>query len=464
MIMVLSPATQRMMALLGAALLLLGAVAIPEWMLRLVPLLFLGVAALALYQFPRALAAVLVLTCAFGLDIQMEVTLGIGESWGAAGLKLIPFALAGALVLRYGPTREINWPFLTFIAIAGISLVVLPIGRIATNADMIRSFIGSSAPFVLGFALAPRKVWTLLIRGAAVVPIISAGTSFLTGLVGIWYPFDIGGRFQGMHSPPFLAGFCVTAIFAATLEYLRGFRMIWLLVAGLDLAILMLTQARAPLIAVGLFLGIVFLFSGREIFPLRRKVDLVMGGMVPGLIALGPAIYYAMHRIANMASDMSGRDIIWPYFLDAIQARPLFGFGLGAGKLIVNPEDPMIRLLGSNAAHNEYLRLSVDAGIIGCAAIFLSIIVWIWTGSSKSPPADRLVLRAGLIAALLHSGFDNTLIASTALMQFSFFAAAMARGRVDQREAAARRSRHRRHDLPLDEGGMSAASARQARA
>ncbi|HEY0420890.1 MAG TPA: O-antigen ligase family protein [Acetobacteraceae bacterium] len=440
----LSPATQRVIALLGAAFILIGAVAMPERMLQLVPLMVLGLAALAFYQFPRALALVLILCCGLGLDIQTSMAAGIGGSLGAALVKTVPFAMAGALLLRYGPTSDINWPFLTFIAIAGLSIAILPMGRIATNADMVRSFIGSTAPFALGFVLAPRRVWTMLVRGAAVVPIISALVSVLTTAAGIWPWFDVGGRFQGMHTPPFLGGFCVTAIFAATLEYLRGFKLQWLIIGGLDLAILLLTQARAPLIAVALFLGIVFLFSNRQIFPLQRKVDLAMGGMIPGLLALGPAIYFAFDRIAGMSDNMSGRDIIWPYFIEAIEARPLFGFGLGAGKLIVNPEDPTIRLLGSNAAHNEYLRLSVDAGIIGCAAIFLSIILWVWSGANKAPPADRLVLRAALLAALLHSAFDNTLIASTAVIQFSFFAAALARGRDDLKRAAAARRQETR--------------------
>ncbi|MDO9707904.1 O-antigen ligase family protein [Paracraurococcus lichenis] len=456
----LSPATQRMMALLGAATLLLGAVLMPMKMMLLVPALVLGLLLLALYQFPRALAVLLVMTCALALDFQMDVTLNTGI--GAVLVKSVPFGIAAVLLLRYGPSREINWPFLTFTAIAGLSLAILPIGHVATNEDMLRSYIGSAAPFVLGFAVAPRRFWTLLIRGAALVPIISAVCSVPAMAIGFWTPFDIGGRFQGMHSPPFLAGFCVTAIFACLLEYLRGFRALWLVVAGLDLAILMLTQARAPLISVLLFLGLVFLLSGREIMPLRRKVDLVMGGVLPGLILLSPAIWYAMNRIRDMANDMSGRDIIWPYFLDAIEARPLFGFGLGAGKLIVNPEDPTIRLLGSSAAHNEYLRLSVDAGILGCAAIFLSIAAWVWIGSRRCPSSDRLVLRAALAAALLHSGFDNTLIASTALMQFSFFAAAMARGQADLRETSSRRSR-RRHESRLEEGAMSAVLARQGR-
>jgi hypothetical protein len=353
----LSAATQRMLALLGAAAILIGAVALPERMLQLVPVIVLGFAALALYQFPRALALVLILSCGLGLDIQTEMMGGIGGSVGAAAVKTIPFALAGVLLLRYGPAREVNWPFIAFLAVAGLSIAILPIGHIATEMDMLRTLIGSTAPFALGFVLAPRKLWTLMIRGAMVVPIISAVASGVTTLAGLWPSFDVGGRFQGMHIPPFLAGFCVTAIFAATLEYLRGFQLRWLVIGGIDLAILMLTQARAPLMAVALFLGLVFLLSGRHIFPLKRKVDLAIGGMVPGMLALGPALYFALDRVAGMSGDMSGRDIIWPYFLGAIRARPLFGFGLGAGKLIVNPEDPTIRLLGSNAAHNEYLRL-----------------------------------------------------------------------------------------------------------
>ena len=81
----------------------------------------------------------------------------------------------------------------------------------------------------------------------------------------------------------------------------------------------------------------------------------------------------------------------------------------------------------------------MEAGVIGCAAIFLSIIVWIWNGTRDARPVDRLVLRCALAAALLHSGFDNTLIASTAVMQFGFFAAALARARIESEQPQHRR-------------------------
>lgn len=44
------------------------------------------------------------------------------------------------------------------------------------------------------------------------------------------------------------------------------------------------------------------------------------------------------------------------------------------------------------------------------------------------------MIRAALAGALLHSGFNNTLIASTAVIQFSWFAAALARARLERQE------------------------------
>lgn len=442
-----SPAAQRLIAASGAVGLLFVALLEPEYLTYILPAAVAALAALAFYQYPVAMVGAMILMYGLALDIQLDVLTSTGRggggvaTLGATVVKIVPFALAGVLLLRYGLTNAINWPFMAFVAIAGLSLVVLPMGRIAGFGDMVRSFIGSTAPFVLGFALAPRRVWTAIIRGAALVPLISAVGSVFTEITGLYPMFGAFGRFQGLHSAPFLAGFCVTAIFASTLEYLRGFQLRWLLLGGVNLAIMLATQARAPFIAVALFLLLVFVLANRGVLPLKRKVDLVMGGMVPAVLLLGPALLYALERFTGMSENFSGRDIIWPYFLNAIEQRPLFGFGLGAGKLIVDPEDPTIKLLGSSAAHNEYLRLAVDAGIIGCAAIFLAIIIWIWNGTRRARPVDQLVLRCALVAALLHSGFDNTLIASTAVMQFCFFAAAIARARIEAGHQSSRGSR-----------------------
>jgi len=433
-----------LLVLLAITGILVAAVTAPEVALALLPAAAALMIALLFYEAPLLAVGLLAACYGLALDLQLDSLAGSGAgnigTLGAAVVKIIPFAIAAMLCMRFGFAPTINWPFLAFTLVAVVSLVVLPMGRVSTFGEMLRSFIGSTAPFVLAFAAAPRPVWSALCKAMVFVPLLSAGVGLLTGVAGIYPAFDDNWRFQGLHSPPFLAGFCVTAVFAATLEYLRGFKTRWLLLGGAALAVLLATQARAPLIAVALFLVLVFLLSSRRIFPIKRKVDLAMGGLLPAAVLLGPLAIFAADRFlgADDYAQFSGRDIIWPYFLDAIENRPLFGYGLGAGKLIVDPEDPQIRLIRSSAAHNEYLRLSVDAGIVGCATIFLSLVVWIWGGTRKALPTDRLVLRCALLAALVHSAFDNTLIASTAVIQFSWFAAALARARMERTDVPRR--------------------------
>jgi O-antigen ligase len=447
------------LGLLGITGLIFTAILEPQMALALMPAAAALLIAMLFYEAPVLAVGLLVASYGLALDLQLDLIAQAGGgavgTLGAAVVKIIPFAIAAMLCLRYGFAPTINWPFLAFTLIAAISLVVLPMGRVSTFGEMVRSFIGSTAPFILAFAAAPRPIWSALCKAVILVPLISAGVGMLTWVTGLYPAVDLNWRFQGLHSPPFLAGFCVTAVFAATLEYLRSFRAKWLILGGAALAVLLATQARAPLIAVAVFLLLVFALSDRRIFPLKRKVDLAMGGLLPAAVLLGPLVIIAAERFlgGDEYAKFSGRDVIWPYFLDAIETRPLFGYGLGAGKLIVDPEDPQIRLIRSNAAHNEYLRLSVDAGIIGCALIFLSIIAWIWAGTRKARPTDRLVLRCALLAALIHSGFDNTLIASTAVIQFTWFGAALARARME------RDDRPRRTDALRDALARRAAGA-----
>jgi O-antigen ligase len=431
------------LALASVTGLLMAAIVAPPMALALLPAVAALLVALLFYEAPVLAVALLAGCYGLALDLQLDILAASGAgggvgTLGAAVVKIIPFGIAAMLCLRHGIAPAINWPFLAFAVVATVSIAVLPIGRVSSFGEMARSFVGSTAPFVLAFAAAPRSFWSALCKAVVFVPLISAAVGLFVAAPISFHPaFDINWRFQGLHSAPFLAGFCTTAVFAATLEYLRGFKLRWLLLGGAALAVLLATQARAPMAAVTLFLLGILLLSGRHVLPAKRKLDLVMIGLVPAALLLGPLVVLALDRFlgGDQFSQFSGRDIIWPYFLQAIETRPLFGYGLGAGKLIVDPEDPQIRLIGSSAAHNEYLRIAVDAGIVGTVAVFGAIIAWVWGGTRGARPADRLVLRCALVAALLHAGFDNTLIASTAVIQFGWFTAALARARMERAEA-----------------------------
>src|SRR5215207_8337632 len=107
---VFSPALQRLVAAAGATGLLLVAVLEPEYMMVVLPAAVAAVAALAFYQFPMAMVAALTLTYGLALDIQLDLLAGGGGGGGALGalVKVLPFALAGVLVVRYGISDAVN--------------------------------------------------------------------------------------------------------------------------------------------------------------------------------------------------------------------------------------------------------------------------------------------------------------------------------------------------------------------
>ena len=101
-----SSAVQRLIAASGALALLLVAVLVPEYLMVLLPAAVAAFAALLFYQFPLAMVGAMVLTYGFGIDIKLDVpteTGGGGGSVAALGssvFRVVPFALAGLLVLR----------------------------------------------------------------------------------------------------------------------------------------------------------------------------------------------------------------------------------------------------------------------------------------------------------------------------------------------------------------------------
>jgi O-antigen ligase len=135
--------------------------------------------------------------------------------------------------------------------------------------------------------------------------------------------------------------------------------------------------------------------------------------------------------LSSEAGDLSGRDLIWPLFQDAWDASPWVGWGVGAGKVLV-PEDTMLaRLLGTTAAHNEYLRIGVDGGWLGLLLLIGLFVAWVIRHTRAMPRPDRWLMRLVLLAFAVHSYTDNTLIATTSSVLFAWMSAVFARGSIE---------------------------------
>ena len=182
---------------------------------------------------------------------------------------------------------------------------------------------------------------------------------------------------------------------------------------------------------VGLFLGVVLL--GGE-FSINRFIDSV-----------------------NTDDPTTGRSHFWAVTLDIIKAHPYVGTGLGAYGVIYTRYDTRNGLYRLEQAHNDYLQVLSDGGIIGAVLALSFVALLFWKAISRARSRDdfrrglALAAMSGCFAVLVHSFFDFTLhTTSNALLFLVLAALATLNGRVE--DAPARRKRRRSSSESNSEG------------
>ena len=128
--------------------------------------------------------------------------------------------------------------------------------------------------------------------------------------------------------------------------------------------------------------------------------------------------------------------MIWPLFEAAFRSSPWIGWGVGAGKVILPPNTGIGALIGTNAAHDEYLRIGAEGGGLGLALLIGMLAAWTVRGSRRLPAGPRWLMRAVMAAFAVHSATDNTLIATTSSVFFIWVSAVFASAGDPATEAA----------------------------
>lgn len=183
----------------------------------------------------------------------------------------------------------------------------------------------------------------------------------------------------------------------------------------------------AVVLIIGVLVG-VSLMGGGDV-PLSRLVDSV-----------------------NTDDPTTGRAHFWSVTVDMIKAHPFLGTGLGAFGVIYTRFDNRGGVMRLEQAHNDYLQVLSDAGIVG-AVVALAFIVLLFSGAfnrmrSRDPFRRGVALASlgGCVAVLVHSFFDFTLHTTANALLFLVLAAlATLNGRV---ELAPRRRRPRTRRTP----------------
>ena len=394
-----------------------------------------GAGALA-FRHTVAFCVAWLLTVGATLEMALADTLGIGLYQPViAAVKAAEILLAAVCVLRYGPYPDSFNPGLAFLAMFGFGLAHgLHPGLTAT--DSLRSLIGSIAPFAFGFSRLSIRWARAMVRATIYIPLFSVAGGAALSLAGLRDLFmESGGeRLAGLGHPAFLAGFCLAAIYACLIELYREGQSRWMILLAVNFAILVLTGARAPMAYAVAVTGLTLMFVRSDAFPLRCRILplLLAGCLLPLLLVF--AGHLTEVRLFNVltseAANLSGRDLLWPPFQQAAGASAWFGWGVGAGNAIIPPDSELARTIQSWAAHNEYLRMSVEGGQIGRALLIVLFALWVLRHTRALCRTDRAIMRLVFLAFAAHAYTDNVLISTTACVFFAFVTAVFARGRL----------------------------------
>jgi O-antigen ligase len=160
----------------------------------------------------------------------------------------------------------------------------------------------------------------------------------------------------------------------------------------------------------------------------------------------------------NTADPTTGRAHFWGVTLDIIYAHPLLGTGLGAFGAVYTRYDSHNGLFRLEQAHNDYLQILSDAGIIGALLGLFFIVALFQMGLARRETGDEFRrgvatgALAGCFAVFVHSFFDFTLhTTSNALLFLVLAALATLNGRVEK-DGSRRRKRRRNNSsaAPVD--------------
>lgn len=195
-------------------------------------------------------------------------------------------------------------------------------------------------------------------------------------------------------------------------------------------------RARGALVRAGLALALVLaLFGGAVLFGGEAALSRLVGTV-------------------NSDDPTTGRAHFWSVTVDIIRANPVLGTGLGSYGLAYTQYDSRNGLYRLEQAHNDYLQVTADAGIIGVGLALFFIIALFRMGFARRETEDpfrRGVATgalAGCFAVLVHSFFDFTLHTTANALLFLMLATfATLNGRVEQGGQRKGRRRHRRRKL-----------------
>ena len=352
---------------------------------------------------------------------------------------------------------------------------ILPIGSIAETAGIsgIPRTI-SLAPFAteatglhylaLGIFLSLALVYidsaARLKRVALIITIFGAVYAFYAILQSVLSPTKIYGIFE--RESPF-GSFVNRHNFAAYIEMAVSIPMGMLFVGAVSrdkkllyitgitvmCVALLLSGSRGGLVAllaqISLLIFLTTRAHGAKKVALRVALSVVLiGAVIAGAFFVGGETSLSRFAETAVSKDITtNRTHIWSITINAIKSNLPFGAGLGAFAQAYTPYDDFNGLERVEQAHNDYLQVLADAGLIG-ALIGGFLLFLIFRVGRQGISVENTFRRgvavgalSGMFAILIHSIFDfvlhTTAVSVLFLTLFAMLAAATRKYKDDER-------------------------------
>jgi O-antigen ligase len=255
-------------------------------------------------------------------------------------------------------------------------------------------------------------------------------------------------------------------LFAGVVE--REKKLLFIFIAGLMGVALVMTASRGGIISliaeIMFFVIVTAIFRKHNEYRHRRTSRLkavgvrlglaaaLLVGLFIGVLTMGGEM--SLNRLivdsVNTNDPTTGRAHFWSVTLEIIKAHPLIGTGLGAFGVVYTKFDTRNGLFRLEQAHNDYLQVLSDGGIIGAALAFAFVALLFYRAFVRARSRDdfrrgvALAALGGCFAVLVHSFFDFTLhTPSNALLFLVLAALATINGRVEDAPRSSRKRRRR---------------------
>lgn len=414
----------------------------------------------------------------FTLGAGVIVALWIADAWRLRSLRisrnLLQVPLVGAFVL--GLVQLI--PLGSSRGVPG--LAVDPVRSLSADPYSTQLFLVQIASLLIYFAATlvfvdtPQRL-RILVRTITIFGFLLAMFGLTQSLISsptkiYWFrelpqstafgPFINRHHFAGYME--LAMGIPLGLLFSGVIETQK--RLIYLFAVALMGVALFMTSSRGgiiSLVAELFFLVVISSIGSKQMsraldrsaraFAAIKRLALALGFvivLVAGVVLVGGgSVFTRFLGTVNAEDPTTGRTHFWSVTEDIIKHHPILGAGLGAYSVLYPRYDSRNGLFRLEQAHNDYLQVLADGGILGAVLGLFFVALLFREGFARRETRDEFRrgvttgALAGCFAVLVHSFFDFTLHTTSNTLLFLVIAALATMDRRIERRGGRRRKR-----------------------